>query len=225
MPGALVIGASRGIGFEFVKQYAEKGWMVHATYRSEKDRVPLRDLGANALKLDLLDLNDLAGVSWQLDGEKIDVVICNAGVYGPRTSTFRQLPDTDDFDRVMRTNVLGPMRMIPVVVPLLKATGGTLAVVSSKMGSITESTLGYGLLYRTSKAALNMVTKLAQDDAKAVGGRAIALHPGWVRTDMGGPNAEVDVEHSVQGMRDVIEQTGKYPGGGFYDYRGQKLDW
>ena len=225
MSRVLVIGASRGIGLEFVKQYLAEGSYVHATYRSEKDRVTLRDLGANALKLDLLDLNDLAGISWQLDGERIDTVICNAGLYGPRTSTFRALPDAAEFDRVMQTNVLGPMRMVPVVVPLLKATGGTLAVVSSRMGSIADANLGYGLLYRTSKAALNMVTRLAHNDARDVGARAIALHPGWVRTDMGGPNADIDVEHSVEGMRRVIGDARAYPGGNFYDYRGEQLPW
>lgn len=222
---ALIIGASRGIGLEFVKQYLAQGWYVHATYRSEKDRVVLRDLGANALKLDLLDLNDLAGVAWQLDGEHLDVAVCNAGIYGPRNATFRQLPDPEQFDQVMLTNVLGPMRLVPLVVPLLEATGGTLAFVSSRMGSITDASVGYGLLYRTSKAALNMVAKLAQDEAQATGGRVVTLHPGWVRTDMGGPNAEVDVEHSVQGMRSVIADATSYPGGAFYDYRGQTLAW
>ena len=225
MSRVLVIGASRGIGLEFVKQYLASGHYVHATYRSEDDRIKLRDLGANALKLDLLDLNDLAGISWQLDGERIDQVICNAGLYGPRTSTFRALPDTGEFDRVMQTNVLGPMRLVPVVLPLLKATSGTLAVVSSRMGSITDANLGYGLLYRTSKAALNMVAKLADTEARNVGARAIALHPGWVRTDMGGPNADVDVERSVEGMRAIIDDAKAYPGGQFYDYRGESLPW
>ncbi|MFT3800309.1 MAG: SDR family oxidoreductase [Burkholderiaceae bacterium] len=225
MSTAFVIGASRGIGLEFVRQYLALGWTVHATYRAEKDRVVLRDLGANALKLDLLDLNDVAGIGWQLDGERIDVAVCNAGVYGPRQSTLRQLPTADEFDMVMKTNVLGPMRLVPMVVPLLEAAAGTLAVVSSRMGSITEASIGYGLLYRTSKAALNMVAKLAQDHAKAYGARAIALHPGWVRTDMGGPNAEVDVARSVEGMRAVIADARAYPGGAFYDYRGETLPW
>jgi len=84
MPCALVLGASRGIGLEFVRQYVQHGWQVHATYRHEEHRVRLRDLGADALKLDVESLEDVAGLAWQLDGERFDVVVMNAGVFGPR---------------------------------------------------------------------------------------------------------------------------------------------
>ena len=191
MPSALILGASRGIGFEFVRQYLAEHWTVYATFRSEADRLKLRELGAHTLKLDVLDLNDVAGISWQLDGEAFDVVINNAGVYGPRNSSTKSPPSLEEFDMVMRTNVLAAMRMIPVVAPLLTAKGGTLAFVSSRMGSIAEASASYGLLYRTSKAAINMVAKLAHADFSPIGVRVLSLHPGWVRTDMGGPNADV----------------------------------
>lgn len=225
MPNALVLGGSRGIGLEFVKQYLAQKWSVHATYRSEADRLRLRDLGAHTLKLDVLDLNDVAGLSWQLEGEPFDVVIGNAGVYGPRNSTTKSPPSLEDFDAVMRTNVLAAMRVIPVVAPLLTAKGGTLAFISSRMGSIAEAGASYGLLYRTSKAAVNMVAKLAHADYSPLGMRVLTLHPGWVRTDMGGPNADVDVSVSVEGMRRVIADPAAYPSGCFYDYRGQSLAW
>lgn len=225
MPQALILGASRGIGLEFARQYIGQQWSVYATYRSEADRVRLRDLGAHTLKLDVLDLNDVAGISWQLDGESFDVVIGNAGVYGPRTSNTKSPPSLEEFDNVMRTNVLAAMRVIPVVAPLLTAKGGTLAFISSRMGSIAESGASYGMLYRTSKAAVNMVAKLAHADYSPIGVRVLTLHPGWVRTDMGGPNADVDVAVSVEGMRRVIAEPRAYPSGCFYDYRGQSLAW
>ena len=225
MPSALILGASRGIGFEFARQYLEAGWTVYATHRGEDDRIRLRDLGAHTLRLDVLDVNDLAGIAWQLDDEPLDVAIVNAGVYGPRASMMQYPPTEEQFDLVMRTNVLGAMRIVPVVAPLLAKSRGTLAFVSSRMGSVSESGASYGTLYRVSKAAVNMVTKLAHVDYAPLGVRALALHPGWVRTDMGGPNADVDVAHSVEGLRRVIAETGAFPSGCFFDYRGHSLAW
>ena len=126
---------------------------------------------------------------------------------------------------MMRTNVLSAMQLLPMVAPLLSPSRGTMAFVSSRMGSIAAAGASYGMLYRVSKAAVNMVGKLAHVDMAPLGVRVVILHPGWARTDMGGPNAEVDVERSVGGMRQVIADPLAYPGGGFYDYRGQSLAW
>jgi NAD(P)-dependent dehydrogenase (short-subunit alcohol dehydrogenase family) len=225
MPSALIVGASRGIGLEFARQYLAAGWRVFGTFRSEADRIRLRDLGVQTLKLDVLDANDLAAASWQLDGEDFDVLVMNAGVYGPRTSSIQKPPALEEFDQVMRTNVLSAMRLMPLVAPLLTRTRGTLAFVSSRMGSIAETSASYGMLYRVSKAAVNMVGKLAHSDLSPLGVRVVTLHPGWVRTDMGGPNADVEVADSVSGMRRVIAEPLAYPSGGFFDYRGQSLAW
>jgi NAD(P)-dependent dehydrogenase (short-subunit alcohol dehydrogenase family) len=225
MPTALVLGASRGLGLEFTRQYLAEGWTVYATHRSEADRIKLRDLGAHTLQLDVMQVADVAGIAWQLDGERLDVAVMNAGVYGPRTSSPRQPPGDADFDTVMRTNVLAAMRIVPVVAPLLAPARGTLAFVSSRMGSIAEAGAAYGMLYRVSKAAVNMVAKLAHVEHAPLGVRVLSLHPGWVRTDMGGPNADVAVTDSIAGLRRVIADTGAFPGGCFYDYRGQSLAW
>lgn len=225
MPTALILGASRGLGFEFARQYLADGWTVYATHRSEADRVKLRDLGAQTLRLDVLDVKDLAGIAWQLDGERLDVAVVNAGVYGPRASALQQPPGDDAFDLVMRTNVLSSLRFVPVVAPLLAPARGTLAFVSSRMGSISEAGASYGTLYRVSKAAVNMVAKLAHVEYASQGVRVLSLHPGWVRTDMGGPNADVDVGTSIAGLRRVISDAPAFPGGCFYDYRGQSLAW
>jgi NAD(P)-dependent dehydrogenase (short-subunit alcohol dehydrogenase family) len=225
MPSALILGASRGIGLEFVRQYLADGWTVHATYRREPDRLMLRDLGAHTLQLDVLDPSLLAGAAWQLDGERFDLVLVNAGLYGPRTSNLREPPTDEQFDVVMHTNVLAPMRFIPVVAPLLGPARGTLAFMSSRMGSISEANASYGMLYRVSKAAENMVSRLAHAELTSLGVRVLTLHPGWVRTDMGGPNAEVDVHLSVAGLRRVIADPVAYPSGSFLDYRGHSLAW
>jgi NAD(P)-dependent dehydrogenase (short-subunit alcohol dehydrogenase family) len=225
MPSALVLGASRGIGFEFTRQYRDSGWRVHATYRSEEHRLRLRDLGAHPLKLDVGSVEDMAGLAWQLDGERFDVVVMNAGVFGPRDSSTQKPPDDISFDLVMRTNVLAAMRLIPVVLPCLSPQRGTMALISSRMGSISEASNSYGLLYRVSKASVNMLARLAHVDYHATGVRVLALHPGWVRTDMGGPNADVDVETSVKGLRRVISEPLAYPSGQFFDYRGTSLEW
>lgn len=225
MATALIVGASRGIGLEFVRQYIEAGWTVFATHRSEDDRIRLRDLGAHTLKLDVLEPNDIAGMAWQLDGERIDVAVVNAGVYGPRTSHIAQPPTDAEFDLVMRTNVLAAMRLMPVLAPLLVPARGTLAFLSSRMGSIAEASAAYGMLYRVSKAAVNMVARLAHAEYGGQGVRVLSLHPGWVRTDMGGPNADVEVDASVAGLRRVIADPVAWPGGSFFDWRGQSLAW
>ncbi|NCX13128.1 MAG: SDR family NAD(P)-dependent oxidoreductase, partial [Betaproteobacteria bacterium] len=214
-----------GIGFEFARQYLQAGWQVHATYRQEAHRLALRDIGAHPLKLDVEQLEDIAGLAWQLDGEAFDVVIMNAGVFGPRDSSTQKPADAAAFDQVMRTNVLAAMRLIPVVMPCLNAQGGTMAFISSRMGSIAEASSSYGLLYRVSKASVNMLAKLAHVDYHASGLRVLAMHPGWVRTDMGGPNADVDVQTSVDGLRRVISEPLAYPSGQFFDYRGSSLAW
>lgn len=225
MKTVLVIGASRGIGLEFVRQHVAAGDKVFATHRTEDDRIKLRDMGAHTLKLDVMNVSDIAGLAWQLDGEKIDVAIVNAGVYGPRTSTVLQSPSDAEFDDVMRTNVLAIMRLVPIVAPLLEPSRGTLAFISSKMGSISNAWASYGMLYRTSKVALNMVAKLTHTDFSARGVRVLTLHPGWVRTDMGGPNAEIDVVDSIDGMRRVIADVDSFASGGFYDFRGASIEW
>jgi NAD(P)-dependent dehydrogenase (short-subunit alcohol dehydrogenase family) len=148
-----------------------------------------------------------------------------AGVYGPRTEGIEAI-DAEDFDEVMVTNVRGPMQLLPILLPLVEDANGVLAVLSSKMGSITEATGTTGWLYRVSKAALNDALKIASlQTRRAV---CVALHPGWVRTDMGGAAAAIDPERSVHGMRQVLAQAAAAHesfNGRFYQYDGTALDW
>jgi NAD(P)-dependent dehydrogenase (short-subunit alcohol dehydrogenase family) len=218
----LVIGASRGIGFELVRQYRAEGAEVSATARDEAALQRLGALGATPLRLDVADAASASGLAWQIDGAAFDVVIVNAGVHGPRSQGL-QPPNEADFDHVMHTNVLGPMRVLPQVAEAL-APGARLAVISSRMGSISMRTAASSGLYRASKAALNSVLK---DASLVLAGRAIcvAFHPGWVRTDMGGSSADIDVETSVAGLRRTLATRTAADNGSFFNFDGTPLAW
>jgi NAD(P)-dependent dehydrogenase (short-subunit alcohol dehydrogenase family) len=218
----LIIGASRGIGLEFVRQYRAAGDRVVATARSEEGLAALRALGATALQLDIADTASASGLAWQIDGQQFDLVLINAGVYGPRSEGL-QTPTEAEFDQVMHTNVLGPMRLLPQLADAL-APGARIGILSSRMGSIGLRSSSSGWLYRASKAALNSVMK---DASLALAGKAslCSFHPGWVRTDMGGAGADIDVQTSVAGMRTVLLTLKPAHTGSFFNYDGQALAW
>ncbi len=218
----LIVGASRGIGLELVRQYLADGARVFATARNEEGLKLLRGEGARVLKLDVTDALSASDLARQIDGEIFDTVVINAGVYGPRT-TGLDTPSEADFDQVMRTNVLGPMRVIPQLVDAL-AEGSKLGVISSRMGSMGLRANGSGWLYRASKAAVNSVLK---DASFALVGKAIcvALHPGWVRTDMGGSDADLDVKDSARDLRRTLAALTPADNGSFLNHDGQPLAW
>ncbi|MBV8626544.1 MAG: SDR family oxidoreductase [Paraburkholderia sp.] len=225
MKTALIVGASRGIGREFARQYKRAGWRVLATARDDDALEALADLGAETFPLDITEPEEIAALGWKLDGEPLHAAVLVAGVYGPRTEGVETIT-SEDFADVMNTNVRGPMQLLPILLPLVEDARGVLAVLSSKMGSISEATGTTGWLYRASKAALNDAIKIASLQTRSAA--CIALHPGWVRTDMGGPQAAIDPERSVAGMRDVLAQAAGAPeafNGRFYQYDGTPLEW
>jgi NAD(P)-dependent dehydrogenase (short-subunit alcohol dehydrogenase family) len=218
----LIVGASRGLGLEFVRQYRSSDAIVTATARDAEGLARLEALGAKALNVDVADVASASGLAWLVDGEAFDVVVYNAGAYGPRSGGL-DAPTADEFDAVMHTNVLGAMRVLPQLQGVL-APGAKLAVLSSRMGSIGEREAAFGWLYRASKAAVNSVLK---DASLVLKGQAtcVALHPGWVKTDMGGAGADLTPERSVSDLRQVIAKLRASDNGKFFNHDGSTIPW
>ncbi|MFL6671815.1 MAG: SDR family oxidoreductase [Massilia sp.] len=222
MPTALIIGASRGLGNELARQYKADGWRVIATARRSEDLEELAQLGAEPQQLDVTNVDSLAALGWKIDGEMIDVAWLVAGVYGPRHAGF---PTQDEFDTVMHTNVLSAMRLIPTVAPLVAATRGKLAVLSSRMGSLGARSSADASLYRASKAALNSVLRDASITYGPQGTTCVSFHPGWVQTDMGGRGAALPVEDSVRQLRATLASVPASANGTFLNYDGAPIPW
>ncbi len=213
------MGASRGIGLEFVRQYRDAGSRVIATARDAAGLERLKTLDATALRVDVADPASISGLAWQLDGEKIDIALYVAGVL-PQGDA-RTPPTQQDFDRTMHTNVLGAMQAIPQVAPLVEAAGGCFAFITSEMGCIGEVPSSSSWTYRVSKAALNMAVASAQHDyPRAV---LVALSPGWVQTDMGGSGAPLTVQASVSAMRSTLAALTPTHKGAFLNYDGSRF--
>ena len=200
MKSILVIGASRGIGLELVRQYTAAGRRVIASVRDAAGRERLQALGAQVLTVDVADPASVSGLAWQLDGEKLDLALYVAGVI--RRADARTPPTQQDFDAVMHTNLLGAMQAIPQVAPLVADAQGVFAFLSSSMSLIGSVPGSDAWLYRTSKAALNMAVAAAQHSYP--GATLVTIDPGWVQTDMGGGQAPLSVEDSVRGLRSTL---------------------
>ncbi|MDH5538070.1 MAG: SDR family oxidoreductase [Rhizobacter sp.] len=222
MKRVLVVGASRGIGLEMVRQYRTAGDAVTASARDEAGLAALRTLGATPIALDVASAESASRPSLQIDGAGFDIVVHCPGVYGPRSDGL-QPPTQAEFDAVMHTNVLGAMRVLAQLSDAL-APQARIAVLSSRMGSIGARGAANGWLYRASKAALNSVLK---DASLVFSGRAIcvSLHPGWVRTDMGGSGADLPVQTAVADMRRTIAALTPADNGRFLNHDGAALEW
>jgi NAD(P)-dependent dehydrogenase (short-subunit alcohol dehydrogenase family) len=222
---ALIIGASRGLGLRLVQQYRQRGWRVIATVR-DAHALPgafrERDDGLDVAQLDVNKPEEIAALAERLAARRLDLLFVVAGVTNDPGETIGEV-STERFAEVMATNVLGPMRCVEGLASLI-VERGTLAVMSSGLGSVADNTTGGWEVYRASKAALNM--SLRSFAARSTGLRTIlAVAPGWSRTDMGGPTAPLDPDESVRGVIDTLgalEGSGKHA---FVDYRGVRVEW
>jgi NAD(P)-dependent dehydrogenase (short-subunit alcohol dehydrogenase family) len=226
MATVLITGASRGLGLEFCKQYAAAGWQVLACCRNPDMAGELTDIPqVRVFPLDVSDFEQIDNLAAQLQDTAIDVLINNAGIYGGPHCSFGQL-DYTAWTHTLTVNTQAPVKMAEAFLPHLKRGDKKLLVsISSQMGSIADNSSGGSILYRTSKAALNAAMKSIAIDLKDRRIGVLVLHPGWVKTDMGGPNALIDAQQSVAGMRSVIARVTLAQSGSFLKYDGPTLPW
>lgn len=232
MPTVLITGANRGLGLEFAKQYVGAGWHVIACCRSPKRAQELRVLagasggGLSVHPLDVGQAESVSSLASALGKEPIDILLNNAGIYGDGRHDDLGRIDDSRWAETFSVNTMGPLRMAQA---LLENVAGSrrkiIACMSSKMGSISDNTSGGSYLYRSSKAALNAVVKSLSVDLKDRGIIVVALHPGWVQTDMGGPNAPTRPEESIRGLRKVLEDLTPADSGRFLAYDGSEVPW
>lgn len=224
MTTVLITGANRGLGLEFVRQYREAGADVIACCRHPAQADSLNRLGAKVMELDVADPAAVANLAAQLKGAALDIVIANAGIWGPEA----QSADTCDPEavlEVLRVNAVAPFRLAQALKPnLLAGRDRKLAVLTSKMGSISDSS-GDTIAYRASKAALNMIMHAVAQDWARQGILFGIYHPGWVKTDMGGPSAPLDIPTSIRGLRARIAELSPATSGHFIDYAGREIGW
>ncbi len=226
MTTILVTGANRGIGLEFVRQYAQDGAAVIACCRSPAKADKLKALAGNIkmMELDVGDSASAAKLASALKGQPIDVLINNAGTYGPERQSAAD-SDYAGFIETFRINSVGPLMVAQALrANLLLGSDKKLVVLTSKMGSISDSS-GGSLAYRASKAALNMIMHGVAKDLAHDGIAVAILHPGWVQTDMGGPGAQITVEQSVKGLRARIAELNRRSSGRYLDYQGKEIGW
>jgi NAD(P)-dependent dehydrogenase (short-subunit alcohol dehydrogenase family) len=235
MATVLITGASRGLGLEFVLQYATDGWDVIACCRAPAKVDQLKELADKyKIRIEALDVSDLKSIealAAKLKNEAIDILVNNAGIYSgdPKVEkgagqNFGAI-DAAAWARVLETNVISPIMMTQAFVPhLARGKERKVAILSSKMGSLAEMGTG-AIAYRTSKAAVNAAMRTIAPELATHKIAVVNLHPGWVKTDMGGPTAPVEPQDSIAGMRKVIAGLTLEHSGRFIDYQGQIVPW
>ena len=221
---ALIVGASRGLGLGLAKELAGRGWDVTATVRTGKGE----GLSAAGVKVATLDINEAAAVddfAARTAGQLFDVVFVNAGVGGPMGKTVATVAP-EEAAAVFLTNAVAPVRLAMKLTSAVRPQTGIVAFMSSVLGSVERNTHGQAPLYSASKAALNQLSRgFAAGLPKTAHLTVLSVHPGWVKTDMGGQNADLDVATSVKGVADLLEKNAGAGGHAFLDYQGQTLPW
>nr|WP_010133023.1 SDR family oxidoreductase [Microbulbifer agarilyticus] len=226
----LITGCNRGIGFEMARQFAEDGWKVIATCRNPSAAWKLSELSESypnleVHTLDVTDYAQLADLAQSLHGRPLDILVSNAGYYGPKGVTFGQV-DVEEWRKVLEINTIAPYKLAEAFYPNLAAgQNKVVGILSSKVGSIADNQSGGGYMYRSSKTALNQVVKSLAIDLQEQEIKVVALHPGWVKTEMGGPNALITTEESVAGLKSLLLSINAKNSGSFFNYDGSPIPW
>lgn len=222
---ALIIGASRGLGLGLVQRLQEDGWSITATVRNPQQPGALADVpGVHIEQLEINDAAQLDGLKQRLQGEVFDLVFVNAGVMGPLPQDLEAV-SSQAVGELFMTNAVAPVRVARRLAGQLRENTGVLAFMSSILGSVTIPDGGELCLYKASKAALNSMINSFVVELQRPDLCVLAMHPGWVKTDMGGENAEIDVLTSTRGMLEQIKAQSGKGGLRFINYKGEPLTW
>jgi NAD(P)-dependent dehydrogenase (short-subunit alcohol dehydrogenase family) len=231
MSSALITGANRGLGLEFARQYLADGWRVYAACRDPASDVELRRLTEDSddklriLAMDVTDPASIHAAATELDRQAIDLLLNNAGIIGPRGQTIGNI-DYEAWAEVLAVNTMGPMRVSEAFLEQVARSDRKLIVtLTSGMGSIADNTSGGSIVYRSSKAAVNMVMRSLAIDLAPRGITCVVVNPGWVRTDMGGPNAALEPSESISRLRRLIATLGPEQSGKFFNHTGREYPW
>jgi len=226
----LITGSNRGIGLELAREYAEEGWRVFACCRSPDSADQLNALlesyeQLSIHQLDIADNQQIKSLAKELKGQALDILFNNAGIYGPNTASFGNIDETDWLE-CLRINTIAPMKVTEALIDnVLLGERKLIAAMSSKMGSMADNGSGGSYIYRSSKAALNAVMKSLSIDLTEKGIKVAILHPGWVKTDMGGPNAEITVKQCVENLRNNLNNMTLQNSGCFFEIDGSIIPW
>lgn len=229
-PTILITGANRGIGLKLSEQFAEDGWQVLACCRNPANAGELQALGERGLAievhaLDVTNYEQMATLADQLGNRSIDILLSNAGIYGSKGASFGEI-DAEEWRQVLEVNTIAPLMLVQAFVEQVAASQQKLvAVISSKVGSIADNTSGGSYIYRSSKTAVNQVVKCLSIDLADRDISVISLHPGWVQTEMGGPNAEISTDESVSGLKGILQTAGLAQSGQFIEHDGNSIPW
>ena len=217
-------GANRGLGLEFVKQLQAQGYKVIGTARKPGEAAALKDSGARVEQLDVASASSVEALAATLKGVPIDILINNAGMANRTDSSLASL-DFGAMERTFQVNSLGPLRVTQALLPnLLAGEKKTIVNITSRLGSIELSTGGL-YSYRTSKTALNQINKIVSVELAEQGFTSIVIHPGWVKTDMGGAEAALEIPESISGMLNVINSLTVDSTGKFFNFNGEEIPW
>lgn len=232
MNTVLITGANRGIGLEFARQYAADGWQVVACCRQPQQAEALNRLADqykdqfSIHRLDVRELAEIDQLSHKLQDLPIDILINNAGVYPHAQNGEFDRISYDDWMEAFRVNTFAPLKMVEALIEQIACSQlKIVATITSKMGSIVDNQRGGSYIYRSSKAAVNMVVKSLAIDLQPRGIIAVLLHPGWVQTDMGGRGALISTKQSVTGMKSILGRVTHSDTGKFIAYDGQHIPW